>query len=106
VLVYSHGMLASMVESASSMKPKALILTARKSPESWDIRLSSCLAIELHYSHIVRTLSSVYAHSSHRFTVQQSDNNGCCSNSNGDSYTKDGSESGDEQYGVPGLAKS
>jgi hypothetical protein len=48
----------------------------------------------------------VYADSSHSLTVEQRDNNGCCSNSDGDSFTEEGSEAGDEQYGVPGLAKS
>jgi hypothetical protein len=61
----SHGMLASTKGSASSTKAKALILTASKWPKRWAIRLSRALAIGILYLHIVRTLSFVYADSSH-----------------------------------------
>jgi hypothetical protein len=53
--------------------------------------------------HMVRMLNFVYA-SSHCLTVQGSDN-GNYSHSDGDSYTEDGSESGDGQYGVSWMAK-
>jgi hypothetical protein len=51
-------------------------------------------------------LSFVYADSSHSFTVQENDTGDWYSDSDGDSYADNGSESGDEEYGVPWLAKS
>ncbi|KAJ7861475.1 hypothetical protein B0H13DRAFT_1114539 [Mycena leptocephala] len=44
-----HGMLASMMAFASSMKPKILILTAKRSPKSWGVRLFGCPVIGRFY---------------------------------------------------------
>jgi hypothetical protein len=47
----------------------------------------------------------VYANSSHVFTVQQSDNGDCYSDSDGVSCTKDVSESAVEKFGMQCIVK-
>jgi hypothetical protein len=98
--LYAHGMLVSTMGSASFMKPNALILTARKLHLSWEIRFSSCPVIgRLYFPTVSPGLSSQFFRDA--FTVQE--NYAACDDSDGDRYTEDGSESGDEQYGVPWI---